>query len=124
MKNTARLDALMTWCAVHRKLLAGCAGFALTLAVQHWGTSNLYVSIAIAVASVLGINYARNQEQPKISARRPDSLADSGREPSPQPAPVHPVPAASSLPVSTPPADSQAAGTGATGLAPSGSPAA
>jgi hypothetical protein len=45
----------MTWIAGHRKLLAACAGAAVTIAVSVWGTSNHWVELAVLVATAAGV---------------------------------------------------------------------
>ena len=48
------------WYAGHRKLLVAVAGAAVTVAVQAWGTSNPYVSLAVLAATSLGVYSAPN----------------------------------------------------------------
>ena len=48
------------WLAGHRKLIVAVAGAAVTVAVQVWGTSNPYVSLAVLTATSLGVYGAPN----------------------------------------------------------------
>ena len=48
------------WVATHRKLIVAVTGAALTVAVQAWGTSNPYVSLAVLAATSLGVYGAPN----------------------------------------------------------------
>ena len=48
------------WVATHRKLIVAVTGAALTVAVQAWGTSNPYVSLAVLAATSLGVYSAPN----------------------------------------------------------------
>jgi len=49
------------WAAVHRKLVVAVVGAALTLAIQAWGTENIWVSFGILAATSLGVYGAPNQ---------------------------------------------------------------
>lgn len=49
------------WVAGHRKVLVAIAGAAVTVAVQAWGTSNPYVSLAVLAATSLGVYSAPNR---------------------------------------------------------------
>ena len=54
------------WIAGHRKLLVAAAGAAVTVAVQAFGTSNPWVSLAVLAATSLGVYGAPNrQAQPQ-----------------------------------------------------------
>ena len=48
------------WYATHRKLIVAIVGAALTLAIQVWGTSNVWVSFGILAATSLGVYGAPN----------------------------------------------------------------
>ena len=52
------------WLAGHRKLVVAVTGAALTVALQVWGTSNPYVSLAVLAATSLGVYQAPNQAAP------------------------------------------------------------
>lgn len=54
------MDKFTRWIAAHRKFLVAVAGAALTIAIQVWGTGNPYVSLAILVATSLGVYGAPN----------------------------------------------------------------
>lgn len=49
------------WLATHRKLVVAVVGAALTLAIQVWGTSNVWVSFGVLAATSLGVYGAPNQ---------------------------------------------------------------
>ena len=53
-----------TWVAAHRKVIVAVTGAALTLAIQVWGTSNVWVSFAVLAATSLGVYGAANQAPP------------------------------------------------------------
>ena len=63
------MTAARRWYATHRKLVVAVVGAALTLAVQVWGTSNVWVSFGILAATSLGVYGAPNQ--PAARPRRP-----------------------------------------------------
>lgn len=46
--------------AAYRKVIVFAAGAALTIAIQVWGTSNVYVAAAVLVATGLGVYHAPN----------------------------------------------------------------
>lgn len=52
----------MQWVAQHRKLIVAVLGAAVTVAVQVWGTSNPYVSLAVLAATTFGIYQAPNAD--------------------------------------------------------------
>lgn len=52
------------WIAAHRKLVVAAAGAAVTVAVQIWGTSNPYVSLAVLAATSFGVYGAPNKPAP------------------------------------------------------------
>ena len=52
------------WTVVHRKLIVALVGAALTLAIQVWGTSNVWVSFAVLAATSLGVYGAPNAAPP------------------------------------------------------------
>jgi hypothetical protein len=54
------MTAVTAWIAGHRKLLVAIIGAGLTLAIQYWGTGNLWVSFAILAASSLGVYQVPN----------------------------------------------------------------
>lgn len=56
------MDALVKWCAGHRKLLVAVAGTAVTLAVQVWGTGNKWVALAVLAATCAGVYGAPNRK--------------------------------------------------------------
>jgi hypothetical protein len=56
------MKRVTSWLAGHRKLLVVLTGAAITVAVQVWGTSNPYVSLAILVATSLGVYGAPNTQ--------------------------------------------------------------
>lgn len=102
------MPGVARWVAEHRKLIVFVIGLALTAAIQVWGTSNPYVSLAILVATGLGIYQAPNETAP--------AKAGAGPEPAYPPAgPVITVPAAPGTPSvpGTPPGP--APGTAGTG---------
>jgi hypothetical protein len=53
--------AVKAWIAAHRKLIVAVTGAALTLAIQVWGTGNVWVSFAVLAATSLGVYGAPNQ---------------------------------------------------------------
>ena len=55
------MDRVQAWVAVHRKLVVAVTGAALTLSIQVWGTSNVWVSFAILATTSLGVYGAPNQ---------------------------------------------------------------
>ena len=58
------MAGLQRWIAAHRKLVVAVVGAAVTVAVQVWGTSNPYVSLAVLAATSLGVYGAPNQPAP------------------------------------------------------------
>lgn len=106
------MPGVTDWIARHRKLVVFIAGAALTAAIQVWGTSNPYVSIAILAATGLGIYQAPNKDAPYPGVAGPVT---------PPPVLVTAVPAAVVPEAGVPPSaapSAQAAGTA--GPAPSG----
>lgn len=102
------MTSIRAWAAVHYKLITVVTGTALTVAIQIWGTSNPYVSLAILAATSFGVYKVPN----KNAAGAP--LAGTGPV-SPPPGPVFTVPAAGNAGVQGAPASaapSEAAGTG------------
>lgn len=97
------MKSVLTWVAGHRKLLAAVAGSALTVAIQIWGTSNPYVSLAILAATSLGVYQVRNANAAGAARRQ----AGTGPVTPPQ------------VPVSTAPATGNA---GVLGVPPSAAP--
>jgi hypothetical protein len=79
---------MKAWIAVHRKVLVFVAGTVLEVAVQVWGSSNVYVAMGILVATGLGIYQVPNAGSAAAVAAAPD-LA-----PVPPPPPPSPVPPA------------------------------
>jgi hypothetical protein len=67
------MAGIVKWVQVHRKLLVFIIGAALTIAIQIWGTGNLYVSAAILVATGLGLYRAPNETP---AAKVPPPSAD------------------------------------------------
>ena len=59
-----------TWVAAHRKVIVAVTGAALTLAIQVWGTSNVWVSFAVLAATSLGVYGAANQAPPPARAEK------------------------------------------------------
>lgn len=57
------------WAARHRKLLVVIAGAAVTVAVQVWGTSNPWVSLAVLAATSAGVYAAPNQPAPEAKEK-------------------------------------------------------
>ena len=49
------------WAAAHRKLIVAVAGAAVTVAVQAFGESNPYVSLAVLAATSLGVYQLPNR---------------------------------------------------------------
>ena len=49
------------WIAGHRKLLVAVIGAGVTVAVQAWGTSNPWVSLAVLAATSAGVYGAPNR---------------------------------------------------------------
>ena len=68
------MTGVTAWTAAHRKLVVAVVGAGLTLAIQYWGTSNLWVSFAILVATSLGVYGAPNT----VTSSRPAPNADRG----------------------------------------------
>jgi hypothetical protein len=64
------MSAAMTWIATHRKALVAAFGTAVTLGAGVWGTDNKWVTLAIAIATVLGVNQVPNQ-RPEAPAPAP-----------------------------------------------------
>jgi hypothetical protein len=62
------------WIAAHRKLVVAVVGAALTLAIQEWGTGNVWVSFAILAATSLGVYGAPNQSPPAVPSRAEKTL--------------------------------------------------
>lgn len=60
----------MAWIAGHRKLLAACAGAAVTIAVSVWGTTNHWVELAVLIATAAGV-----YTLPNTSAKAPAKAA-------------------------------------------------
>ena len=58
------MSAARRWYATHRKLVVAITGAALTLAIQVWGTGNVWVSFGILAATSLGVYSAPNQPAP------------------------------------------------------------
>lgn len=74
---------MKAWIAVHRKVLVFAAGTVLEVAVQVWGSSNVYVAMGILVATGLGIYQVPNAGSAAAAAAA-----------EPAAAPVTPVPPA------------------------------
>ena len=55
------MTVVRAWLATHRKLVVAVVGAALTLAIQVWGTSNVWVSFGVLAATSLGVYGAPNQ---------------------------------------------------------------
>lgn len=55
------MTAAQDWIAVHRKLIVVIVGTGITLAIQAWGTENIWVSFAILAATSLGVYEAPNK---------------------------------------------------------------
>jgi len=65
------VSQVKAWVAAHRKLVVAVVGAALTLAIQYWGTDNLWVSFGILAASSLGVYQVPNAPgQPAPPAAR------------------------------------------------------
>ena len=62
------------WLATHRKLVVAVVGAALTLAIQVWGTSNVWVSFGVLAATSLGVYGAPNQAPPPAAPRAEKTL--------------------------------------------------
>lgn len=58
------VNAAADWLARHRKLVVFAVGAALTVAAQAWGSDNAWVSLAVAVATGLGIYQVPNRPAP------------------------------------------------------------
>ena len=58
------MTAARRWFGGHRKLVVAIVGAALTLAIQVWGTCNVWVSFGILAATSLGVYGAPNQPAP------------------------------------------------------------
>lgn len=114
------MPGVVRWIAVHRKTVVFVAGLALTIAIQVWGTDNPYVSLAVLVATGLGVYHAPNEPAP---AKAP---AGTGAEPArvtPPPEPVITVPAAGHQGgPGTPPGQTPASAAGTGGFPPSAFP--
>ena len=65
---------LTRWIAVHRKLVVAVVGAALTLSIQVWGTSNVWVSFGILAATSLGVYGAPNQPAPAPQPPAPGNV--------------------------------------------------
>jgi hypothetical protein len=72
------VGAVRAWVAAHRKLIVALVGAGLTLAIQYWGTENLWVSFGILAASSLGVYQVPNTPQPGPSAAHPAHRATNG----------------------------------------------
>ncbi len=59
------MSAVVKWVKGHRKLIVFTVGAAITLAVELWGTSNEWVSLAILAATGLGVYQAPNTPGPR-----------------------------------------------------------
>lgn len=60
------------WLAAHRKAVVAAAGAAITVALEVWGPGNPYVSLAVLVATSLGVYGAPNraaEPPPAVSLR-------------------------------------------------------
>jgi hypothetical protein len=67
------VNAATRWLAAHRKVIVAVTGAAVTVAVQVWGTSNYWVSLAVLTATSLGVYGAPNtQPAAPRTARQPD----------------------------------------------------
>ena len=64
------MGAVRHWVAVHRKLVVAVVGAALTLSIQVWGTSNVWVSFAVLAATSLGVYGAPNAAPPPVAPAR------------------------------------------------------
>jgi hypothetical protein len=62
------LGCVNAWIAGHRKLIVAIVGAGLTLAIQYWGTGNLWVSLGILAASSLGVYQVPNATPAKAAA--------------------------------------------------------
>ena len=62
------MTQVRAWIATHRKLVVAVTGAALTLSIQVWGTSNVWVSFAVLAATSLGVYGAPNQPAPAAAA--------------------------------------------------------
>jgi hypothetical protein len=72
------VTTVKAWIAGHRKLVVAVVGAALTLAIQLWGTQNVWVSFAILTATSLGVYGAPNTPAPGPSAAHPAHRAANG----------------------------------------------
>jgi hypothetical protein len=71
------------WYATHRKLAVAVVGAALTLAIQVWGTSNVWVSFGILAATSLGVYSAPNTTPAPSPGRAEKTLHPPGTAPPP-----------------------------------------
>ena len=73
------MTRVKAWLAVHRKLVVAVVGAALTLSIQVWGTSNVWVSFGVLAATSLGVYGAPNQAAPPPGAGAGGEDADAAR---------------------------------------------
>jgi hypothetical protein len=79
---------MRAWIAVHRKVLVFVAGTVLEVAVQIWGSSNVYVAMGILAATGLGIYQVPNAGSAAAAAAAATGPAVTPAPPSPVPPPA------------------------------------
>jgi hypothetical protein len=73
---------MRAWIAAHRKVLVFVAGTVLEVAIQVWGSSNVYVAMGILAATGLGI-----YQVPNAGAAATAAAARPAAVPPPAPTP-------------------------------------